>query len=72
VSDNLSQQVSQWDDREPGEFWEGPHGYLKMLEDGTVVPAPERYCTCGERGTATGDLPRYSCDNPECNVVSFA
>lgn len=68
-----SPQANQWNDREPGDFWKGPHGYLKKLDDGTVVPAPQRECSyCETVGTATGELPRYSCDNEECNVVSFA
>jgi len=60
-------------DHSAGDFWEGPHGYLKKLEDGRVIPVPQRECGyCGFLGTATGELPRYNCENEDCRVIAFA
>jgi len=59
-------------DHSAGDFWNGPHGYLKKLEDGRVIPVPKRECRCGFLGTATGELPRYECENEDCRVIVFA
>lgn len=72
MSEQFGDAIGRWEDREPGEFWEGPHGYLKKLEDGEVIPVPVRKCRCGKVGKATGELPRYSCGDSDCMVIAFA
>ena len=71
MTEDYSPITDEYSDRENGEYFDGPHGRLKK-KDGLVLPVPERYCSCGKVGQATGTLPRYTCADPECIVRAFA